>query len=78
MLSEEGHVMEDEPGLFRTMTRDRLLSLGSEDVDADVAQAWAAEVQRRSADYAEGKTESRDWRESVRRVRQLLAETRKA
>ena len=59
------------------LARDLLLSLESEDLDGDVEQAWAAEAQRRSRAYARGETESREWRESVQRVRQLLAERRK-
>lgn len=58
------------------LARDLLLSLEAEELDGDVEQAWAAEVGRRSAAYARGETESRDWRESVQRVRQQLAERR--
>lgn len=59
------------------LARDLLLSLETEDLDGNVEQAWAAEAQRRSEAYARGETESRDWRESVQRVRRMLAERRK-
>ena len=58
------------------LARDLLLSLESEELECNVEQAWAAEVQRRSEAYARGETESRDWRESVQRIRQLLAKRR--
>ena len=68
--------MSDDAKRFRTSAIDPSLSLESENADADVEQAWAAEVARRSAAYAQGDIESRDWRESVQRVRQFLAKTR--
>ena len=66
-----------ERDLFRALASALLPSLECEDVNVDVVKAWAAEVQRRSEAYARGETESRDWRESVQRVRQRLAERQK-
>jgi hypothetical protein len=76
VLPGEGQVMDNDAKSFRTTASDLSLGVELENADADAEQAWAAEVQRRSAAYAHGETESRDWRESVQRVRQLLAKNR--
>ncbi len=64
-------------GDLAALARDLLLSLETEDWDLDTEQAWATEAQRRSEAYSRGETKSRDWRESLRRVREQLAERRK-
>jgi hypothetical protein len=58
------------------LARDLLLSLEAEELDNDVEQAWTDEAMRRSQAFAQGETTARDWRESVRRVRQSLAARR--
>ena len=55
-----------------------LASLESEAMDGDLQQAWKIEAEARSLAYSQGQLTASDWRESVDRVRQVLAQSRKS
>ena len=58
------------------LVRQLLLSLEANDFDDDVQRAWAEEAERRSLSYEHGKSESRDWPESIFAIRETLKQRR--
>ncbi len=54
-----------------------LASLEAEPLDDSSQQAWKDEAESRSLAYSQGQLTARDWRESVDRIRQVLAQRRK-
>lgn len=59
------------------LARDLLASLDADEPDEDVEAAWAAEIEARSQAVARGDFTASDWRESVARIRQNLAQRRR-
>lgn len=59
------------------LARQLLLSLENEPFDEDVHRSWAEEAKRRSMDYQQGKTDSRDWPNAVSEIRESLDRRRK-
>jgi len=55
-----------------SLAKQLLLSLDQDSCDEDAGQLWGDEAQRRSIAYQHGQTTSRDWRESVREMREAL------
>lgn len=55
-----------------------LASLEAEPIDGDSQEAWKVEAESRALAYSQGKLTASDWRESVERVRQALANRRKS
>jgi len=60
------------------LARDLLASLEAIGPDKGAESDWAAEIQARSDAVARGEFSASDWRESVERVRQHLAQRRKS
>ncbi|MFO0906696.1 MAG: addiction module protein [Pirellulales bacterium] len=54
-----------------------LESLEAEPLDGSSQQAWKEEAESRSLAYSQGQLTASDWRESVDRIRQVLAQRRK-
>ena len=55
-----------------------LASLEEEPLDGTSQQAWKEEAESRSLAYSQGQLAASDWRESVDRIRQVLAQRRKS
>ena len=66
------HAMQLPPGDRAALARDLLLSLEKGDFPDDSWNAWATEIEARSAAVAAGKFSACDWRESLQRLRDDL------
>ena len=53
-----------------------LASLETQPLDDGAQQAWIEEAESRSLAYSQGQLAASDWRESVDRIRQVLAQRR--
>lgn len=54
-----------------------LASLEPEPLDVTSQQAWSEEAESRAQAYSQGQLPASDWRESVDRIRLVLAQRRK-
>lgn len=54
-----------------------LASLEAEPLEGTSQQFWKEEAESRSLAYSQGQLTASDWRESVDRIRQVLAQRRK-
>ncbi len=54
-----------------------LASLETQPLDDGAQQAWTEEAESRLQAYSQGQLVASDWRESVERIRQLLAQRHK-
>jgi hypothetical protein len=52
------------------------MSQKDKEAEVDVQLAWAEEAERRAQAYDDGKTNSRDWRESIQDIREDLQKRR--
>ena len=59
-----------------TLARDFLASLESGETQSNAPSDWAAEIEARSDAVARGRFSATDWRESVERIRNQLAQKR--
>ena len=69
-------VLELPFGERAVLARDLVLSLESDDVDADVDAEWNEEIERRSELVHRGEHTAMDWQDSVRQIRQALSKRR--
>ena len=58
------------------LARDLLLSLEDGDFDDDAQAAWAREIEARSAVVAAGEYTAKEWRDSIRSLREDLQQRR--
>lgn len=60
------------------LARDLLVSLENTEPDESVQADWAVEIEARSDAVARGDFSATDWRESIERVREHLAQRRES